>query len=50
MDNDAIAKEITEILAKLPALIGKYKSSGDKTITVIFDRGRAEQTVDKITL
>jgi hypothetical protein len=50
MDNDAAAKEITETLAKLPALIGKYKPSGDKTVTVIFDRGRARQTVDKINL
>jgi hypothetical protein len=50
MDNDAIAKDITEILAKLPALLGKYKPSGDKTITVIFDRGRAGQTIDKIDL
>jgi hypothetical protein len=49
MDNDAIAKEIPEILAKLPALIGKYKPDG-KIITVIFDGGRGEQTVDKIDL
>ncbi|MDR2432739.1 MAG: hypothetical protein LBD34_03230 [Puniceicoccales bacterium] len=48
MDNDTIAKEITEVLAKLPALIGKYKSSDDKTITVIFDRGIGEQTIHKI--
>jgi hypothetical protein len=50
MDNDAIAKEITETLAKLPDLIAKYKSSDDKTITVVFDDGRGKQTVDKISM
>ncbi|MDR2629062.1 MAG: hypothetical protein LBC30_03685 [Puniceicoccales bacterium] len=50
MDNDAIAKEITKLLVKLPVFMRKYKSSGDKTITVIFDRGETGQRVDKISL
>jgi hypothetical protein len=48
MDNDAIAKEITEILAKLPNLLAKYKSSGGEAITAIFDRGKSGQTIEKV--
>jgi hypothetical protein len=50
MDNDAIAEEITKILAKLPGLIAKYKLSGDRAITVIFDRGKAGQAADRVNL
>jgi hypothetical protein len=50
MDNDAIAKKITETLAKLPDLIAKHKSSDGKTMTIVFDDGKSGQTIDKISI
>jgi hypothetical protein len=50
MDNDAIAKEITETLAKLPELKAKHKSSDGKTLTFVFDDGESGQTIDEISI
>jgi hypothetical protein len=47
MDNDAVAKEISNALQKLPGFIEQYKDSDGKTMTLIVEKGASGQIVDK---